>query len=489
MTSLKKQAIKSVKWTALQTVTIGISGAILLLIKARFLSPVEFGHMAAIFIVIGIIDLFESFGISQAIIQRDKVNLEESSTLFFFNIFFSVVLAIFLYILAPLIATFFSMPSIGEYLRVACVLPLITGATLLFHAFLEKQLYFKQLSVIAISRNLMTLGTTTIFLVLGLGVLGIIYAQIIGAAFSAVSILYTTVRLRSAKIKFYFNPKKLIPFLRFGFFVSAKNLMTFATHRLDEILIGYLLAPEILGIYYFGKNMLDRLRHLVTASFGKVLFPLLSKLKQQPQKLNFAYQRISQYIALVAFPLFAGVAVTANLFVPVIFGAKWEDSTIVFQVFSVAMILMVLTANVSTALLYSVNKPDLVFYIDVATNSIYFISLFLFAAKGMLAVLIVYSCYVSYKTITLQYYANRQLTESCLGYLRGLVIPAASALIMVFAIIVFQLTVGSSLGRTLQLIGSVCIGGLVYIAIVGFFARDTLMQFKSAIIKGDITLQ
>lgn len=486
MISFEKQAVSSVKWTTFQTGVVGITGAILLIVKARFLSPEEFGYIAVLLIVIGLFNLLESFGISQAVIQKDEIDIQESSTLFYFNMFFSFFLAAVLFFVSPLIAAFFSLPALEGYLRMVCFIVIITGPSLLFQAFLEKNMYFKQLSLIAIFQNLIVLTGTTFFLVLGFGVMGVIYGQIAGAVFATMSILVVTVRYRVAGISFYFNPVKLLPFLHFGVFVSAKQFMTFITHRLDEVVIGYFLSPEILGIYHFGKNMLEKIRNLMTMSFGKVLFPVLSRLKHHPHRLTFAYLRISRYIAFGAFPLFTGIAVTAHLFVPVFFGEQWIDSVIVFQVFSVAIILLALTANVATSLLYSVNKPDLVFYIDVATNTIYFVSLFIFAAQGMLAVLIAYCCYVVYKTLVLQYAANRQLVDGFLNYFRQLVIPSASALVMVTAVLCFQLMSDSVLGPGAQLAASITLGILSYSIMALFFARETLYQLKAAIVKGEI---
>ena len=486
MSNLQKKAISSVKWTTLKTAVVGITGPILLIVKARFLSPEEFGYLAIILIFIGFFRLMESFGISQAIIQRDEVSVQESSTLFYFNIFLSFFLAGLLYVISPLVAAFFSLPALEQYLRLACILVLLTGPSLLFRAFLEKQMYFKHLSLIEIIRDFLVLVATTFFLVLGWGVLGVIYAQIMGTVLVTLAIVGAALLFRTTSVSFYFNPAKLLPFLRFGIFVSSKQLMTFAAHRLDEVVIGYFLAPEILGIYHFGKNLLEKIRGLITMSFGKVLFPVLSKLKHQPVKLTFAYQRISRYIAFGAFPVFTGIAATAHLFVPVVFGDQWIDSVIVFQVFSVSVILLALTANVSSSLLYAVNKPDQVFYIDVVTNVIYFITLFLFAAQGMLAVLVAYSSYVIYKTLTLQYYANRQLADSFLSYFRELATPAASAMVMVSAVLLFQLISAPGLGDVLQLTGSIVVGALIYIAMAWILAQETLIQLRSAIMKGEI---
>ena len=437
--------------------------------------------------IIGLFHMLESLGISQAIIQKDEITVQESSSLFYFNILLGSLLFGLLYISSSSIAGFFSLPDLKIYLPIAGIAALITCPSLIFQAFLQKQMYFKELAFISICKSLIVFASTAIFLVFGFGVIGVVYGQIAGAAFGTVSIIAISFRYKTVAIALYFNPKKLIPFLRFGLFVSTKQLMTFIAERLDEVIIGYFLSAEILGIYFFGKNLLENLRSFITGSFANVLFPVLSKLKHDQSKLTKAYQHISRYIAFGAFPVFTGIAVTAHLFVPVIFGAQWTDSIIVFQVFSIALILLALTANVSTSLLYSVNKPDLVFYIDVVANCFYMISLFLFASHGMLAVLLAYSSYVVYKTLILQFYANRQLLDGFLYYFRELAMPAASALIMVMFVLVFQLITNQFIDPAWQLAGSILTGCIVYSILAWLFARETLYQLRSAIIKGEFT--
>lgn len=486
MSSLQRQAISGIKWTTFQTGVLGITGPLMLIIKARFLSPEAFGYIAIILMIIGLFHMLESVGISQAIIQKDEITVQESSSLFYFNILLGCLLFGLLYISSSSIAGFFSLPDLAGYLPIAGIAALVASPSLIFQAVLQKQLYFKELVFITISKNLIMFTATTVFLILGLGVTGVIYGQIAGAVSGTILILAVSFRYKTVAIAFYFNPYKLIPFLQFGLFVSAKQLMTFIAHRLDEVIIGYFLSAEILGIYFFGKNLLENVRNFITGSYANVLFPVLSRLKHDPIKLTKAYQHISRYIAFGAFPVFTGIAVTAHLFVPVIFGEQWTESIIVFQVFSISVILLVLTANVSTSLLYSVNKPELVFYIDVVASAFYLITLFWFAVYGMLAVLLAYSSYVVYKTLILQFYANRQLLDGFLDYFSELAMPAASALVMVIAVLFFQLLSNPFVDRPLQLAGSIALGCIVYGVMTWFFARDTLHQLRSAIIKGEI---
>jgi O-antigen/teichoic acid export membrane protein len=214
------------------------------------------------------------------------------------------------------------------------------------------------------------------------------------------------------------------------------------------------------------------------------LFPVFSKLKKHQEKLSQVYIKISFYISFVSFPVLIGVAVTANLFVPIIFGEQWTDSVIVFQVYSISSLLLILTASVSTSLLYSVNKPDLVFYIDVVTNIIYFLSLLIFASQGLVAVLIVYSSYIVYKTLILQYFTNKQLTHSFIYYFYKLMPSAVMSLIMGGLVLILQCITNNVLPVVWQLVTCVMFGLIIYSMLVLAFSRSTIRDLVLIMTKG-----
>ncbi|MCF8332036.1 MAG: oligosaccharide flippase family protein [Bacteroidales bacterium] len=486
MSQLQKQTISGVKWTTLHTIVSAITGPVLLWIKSVFLEPNQFAFISIILIVIGLVKLLETFGISQAIIQKDSITKKESSTLFFFNIFFSIFMGIILFFSAPRIAIFYEMPELESFLRYVIIIAILAGPALLFRAFLEKKLLFRRLSIIDMTGNIILFISTTVFLILDFGVLAIVFGHISSGLFTTTAIVFSVLKYNAARITVYFKPALLRPFLSFGVFVSAKQLLTYIANRADELLIGYFLTPEVLGVYHFGKNMLEKIRTLMTKSFGKVLYPVFSKLKHNITRLGQAYQQISRYISFGAFPVFSGIALTAHLFVPLFFGEKWLDSVIVFQVFSVSMIFMLLTANISSSLLYSLNKPKIVFFIDVVLNAVYFIALFIVAKEGMILVLITYSLYVILKTIVLQFYTNKYLNLSILQYIAQFKVPLIATLVMLIFVLGFQFLLSDHLNTILMFTVSAIMGIIVFTLMVYYTDKQTIADLKRAIIKGEI---
>lgn len=486
MSKLQQQAVRGVKWTAIQTVVSATTGPVLLWIKSVFLAPDDFALISIILIMIGLMKLLESFGISQAVIQRDEISRDESSTLFVFNILFSGLLGVLLFFSAPVIAHFYEMPELSAFLRVSAAIVILAGPSLLFRAFLEKQMQFRRLSVIDMTGNVLIFLSTTLYLFLDLGVLSIVLGHITAALYITTAIIISAFHYKAVNVRLYFKAQLLKSFLGFGAFVSAKQLLTYLGSRLDELLIGYFLSPEILGVYHFGKNMLEKIRVIMTRSFGKVLFPVFSRLKNNRPRLGRAYQQISRYLSFAAFPVFTGIAITAHLFVPVLFGEKWVDSVIVFQVFSASMIFMLLTANISSSLLYSLNKPHTVFYIDLAMNSAYFLGLFLAAPHGMLPILITYSAYVILKTLILQLYTNRNLKQSFISYLGQFKVPFLGTVVMGGIVLLLQYALSNTLADVYLFLISAVAGILIFTAFVYVTDRSSIHELKHAITKGQI---
>ncbi|MBU8906547.1 lipopolysaccharide biosynthesis protein [Desertibacillus haloalkaliphilus] len=488
MSRLQAKAINSIKWTTIQTIFLGVSAPLLLMVKARFLTPSEFGVLAIATIFIGLFQTLNNFGISQAVIQRDNLTKQELSSLFFFNIFLASFLSICLFSFSDSIGNIFSLNELSFLLKILSLMFVISGPSLLFRALLEKQLYFKELSIIQIVSELILIVGTILFLINGLGLLGVIIGQVVSTAFKVLIIFIVSKRKDILNISLYFSFNKLKPFIKFGLYVSGKQVISFLTFRVDQLLIGYFLAPEILGIYYFAKNMLERLRSLITSSFAKVLFPLLSKLKNNKEKLTVAYQKISRYVALFSFPVFIGIALTAHLFVPVLFGEEWVESVFFFQVFSIALIPLVLTANLSTSLLYSVGKPNEVFYIDLIINVIYILCLSVFTHLGIYVVLSLYCGYVLVKTTVLQYQTSKYLLNTFIEYLSSFKTILFISFLLVLSVLIIQSLLPEGLEYIIQFIITVFFGISTYILATFLFEKGTLLELKSAFVHKNISI-
>lgn len=476
MSSLKPLVASGVKWTAMSSFIIIALAPLFQIIKVRFLDPEGFAYIAIIMLAIGFMNQLEGVGFNQGVIQKDEVNIEEASSLFIFNLIIAAVMAGALFTLANPLSIFFELPKLHIYIQLVSIMLFLSGPKRYFRVFLQKYLLFKEIAVADIARQCLLIIISTCLFVLGWGVLGFIVGHIISSFFSLILIIYFSIRNKVVSLKLFFSISSLQTFIRFGAFVSGRSLLNYFFMRIDEVAIGYLLEPDILGIYYFGKSTMEQLRQVLNRSYGKVLFPLFSKLKHDIKKLSNIYLKITHYLAMLAFPLFIGIALTAESFVPILFGGEWKESVIVFQVFAVALIFKMLHIGMSSNILYTANRPETAFYIDIITDLIYFAGLLIFATWGLHAILIIYSLYIVIKVIAMQLAAHRYLIISITYYLfefKGIIIYTS---IMAGLVWIFQQIATSYINDLLILIGSVSLGAFVYICLIWLFERNSFNE-------------
>lgn len=480
MASLRHLFVKGIKWTAASNIFMIASAPLLTVIKARFLTPEEFAEVAIIMIYLGLLKNMEGAGFNKGIIQKNEVKDDEASSILIINIVVSVLLGTLAFSLANPISVFFELPQLSVYFRVISIVAFLHGPSNVLQMFLHKDLLFKQVAIIEIARKAILIIVTSIFLLYGWGVMSVVLGNIVAKAFRTLALLFFSIKHKVAKFKFFFSLAALRPFVRFGLFSSATQVSGYMTKRIDEIIIGYFFDPEILGFYYFGKNILEAIRGYIWRFYSRLLFPLFSKLKNETQKLSEVYYNIAKSIALIIFPVMLGIVITADLFVPVVFGEKWIESVLVFQVFATALIFQMLSSSLANNILLAVNRPDLLFYNNIISFIIYSISLMIvgYLALGLFAVLVVYFAYIIVYSLILQYMAHRYLIYNLINYIflfkRVFLITGA----MVIIVIVFQYLAINLQNDIWLLICSITIGTGFYVVMIYMFDRKHIDELK-----------
>ena len=100
--SLKQQTISGMIWSFLQRFgSMGVS-FISNIIFARLLTPDDYGCIGMLTIFIALSNTFIDGGFGSALIQKKRPTQEDYSTIFYWNVFLSIVLYAILFLCAPL---------------------------------------------------------------------------------------------------------------------------------------------------------------------------------------------------------------------------------------------------------------------------------------------------------------------------------------------------------------------------------------------------
>ena len=81
--------------------------------------------------------------------------------------------------------------------------------------------------------------------------------------------------------------------------------------------------------------MLYPLRN-ITLVISRVIFPAFSKIQQENSKLREAYMRVTNSIAIITFPMMAGLALVSFNFTEAFFGENWDTVLVAYIIIILA---------------------------------------------------------------------------------------------------------------------------------------------------------
>ena len=129
--------------------------ALVSIILARIIAPEEFGIVAAITIFTNIATTFATSGFSHALIQKKDADDVDFSSMFYFNLVFSVIIFLIINLCAPYMILFvnqsYDRVLLTKLLKVLSVGIVFSSFNSFYHAILSKRLEFKKIFFVTLT--------------------------------------------------------------------------------------------------------------------------------------------------------------------------------------------------------------------------------------------------------------------------------------------------------------------------------------------------
>lgn len=317
--SLKQKTVSGVKWNFASQAGQQITQVLTATILARLLSPSDFGLVGMAMVVIGFVNLFKDLGTSTAVIQCRETSEELLSSVFWANFAFGALGTIVLMAGAPLAARYFHEPRLVAILHVLAWNFVISGCTILQQTLFERALQFRIIARIEVTAVVVSaiVGVTSAYA--GAGVWALVAQSLTSSVVSTVLLVYFS----DWHPKFLFRWAELRRISSYSLNLSGFNIFNYFSRNADYILIGRYLGASPLGLYTLAYRIMIYPLRSVSSVISRVLFPVYSQLQDDDARFRSAYLRTVGMIALVTFPLMAGLFVAAEPFVLTVFGTKW----------------------------------------------------------------------------------------------------------------------------------------------------------------------
>ncbi|MBS0523468.1 MAG: lipopolysaccharide biosynthesis protein [Proteobacteria bacterium] len=304
----------------------------MLVVLVRLLPPSAFGLLAMVAAIGLVLELVKDFGLSSATIQKSGITQAQVSALFWINAGVGAVLAALLFLAAPLIARFYGQPELESIARWLSIGFLVSGLTVQHWALLRRQMRFGAIAGMETAADLMSFAASIALAVSGAGYWALVVQRLIPPtvmllASWGICRWRPSLPGRSAGVK---------ALLGFGAGVTASQLAGAFARSVDQILIGWLWGPAVLGLYERTTRLLLVPINTINAPIYAAAMPALSRLLDEPVRYRSMFSQVMQKLGLLTMPAFALAAVTADWVVPILFGPSWHQAIPLVALFSVS---------------------------------------------------------------------------------------------------------------------------------------------------------
>ena len=109
--NLKEKVFNSSIWFGFSKIVSSFTSLILNIFLARILVPKDFGVFAIVTLSIGFISIISNIGFGDSLIQKEKTNSSQMSSLFWINIFTSFLTTVLIYSFAYPISHYYGNPD------------------------------------------------------------------------------------------------------------------------------------------------------------------------------------------------------------------------------------------------------------------------------------------------------------------------------------------------------------------------------------------
>jgi PST family polysaccharide transporter len=287
---------------------------------ARLLTPQQFGIVAMVAPLVGLVQLFAELGLAQAVIQRPSLTHRELSGLFWINGAVSLGLAVLLIVASPLVAAFYGEPKTMA-VTASLALPLLLGSLAAQQmALMNRRLQFIALAAIDVGSTAASVVVGILCAWCGLGYWSLVAMQVANNA-ANLAAAWAVSGWRPGRPRL---DAAVAPLLRFGGDVTGYNLVNYFSFNLDNVLIGWASGVAALGLYDRAFRLMLPSVMQLTTPFTRITVPLLSRLQAEPDRYRSSFSRVLQALLLATLPGLAWSIVFAGQLIATLLGVRWQ---------------------------------------------------------------------------------------------------------------------------------------------------------------------
>lgn len=335
--SNRSKIYKGMSAQTVVTITLGVLGIVYFAIMSRLLSKEDFGYYAIITAVTSILASLSEAGLGASVIQNKDANKTYVQTAWTLSLVLGVFFSLFLYGSSGFVSRLMTGSNVlkkaYQIMSFALIFYAINGVG---RAVIIKRLHFLRYGLFDIAAYTLSAGIGVFMAFHNMGFYSVIVAMLMHQVFLGVLVLIDNRRILAIKIKNSYVKR----ILTFGGWLTGSVIVRNITDQLDKLITRRWIPVADLGAYNRPAGFISQITGNVYGIFDTILFPILSGINDDANKLKEAYQKSVNLIILFSLILAFVFILGSDIIIEIFLGKKWLYLSNIFQIISVTIIFL-----------------------------------------------------------------------------------------------------------------------------------------------------
>jgi len=359
-TSLRQRMAVGAGWMIALRFADRLVGLVSIIILARLLVPEDFGLVSLANAVIAIVGSVGEFSVDMVLIRDQAAGRKEYDTAWTLNVLNGLGLTLALIGLAAPASAFYGEPRVEPVLYWLSLSVALSSVQNIGVVDFRKHFRFHKEFAFVIVPRLVGVVVTIILAFLWHDYWALVGGTIVGRAASTMA-------------SYAMHPYRPRPSLagfgtifHFSKWMLLNSVLAALAQRVDQFVLGRISGAAFLGQFALASEISGLTATALVAPIVRAVYPAYAKLAADPDRLKSSFLKVHGIVWLTAMPVAAGIAVLANLYVPLLLGSKWITIIPLIEILTLYAIMRVTVTGMQPVFL-SLNKPHL----TTATQGLY----------------------------------------------------------------------------------------------------------------------
>lgn len=322
-------------WMTFMGVATKIVGFVGQIALARVLLPDDFGLISLAFTVSTFADLVQSYGLREVLVRRRARLKIWAGPAIWLSLYTGLGAGIAMALAAPVAAYFYDKgPQVAYLVLILALTSPINAMVIVPDASMQQALRFRGMAFLQCGYTIGHVLCTITLAMLGCGAYSFAVSMLV------MSVVRTATVWMLVKPRFSRRPRLsrslilLRPSLILIVSAMALNIMA----QGDKLALGLFHSEASVGAYFFAYNLSLQTAVLLSLNFARVLFPVMSRMQHDPERLRNAFVRAGRTLMYIGAPLCFLQAAAAGPFIRgMVQSERWLGSIPALQILSIGM--------------------------------------------------------------------------------------------------------------------------------------------------------